>query len=164
MNTTRNSSIELLKIVAMFLIVISHSIPRYGTPDGIYCLDLNTAIPEIKGFVINLFHYCGDIGNALFLCSSAYFLSSENFGLQRYLRKAGNIIADTLVISFTAITPSLKCSGKTLSDLSLWNGEEKATLPAPLLSQSSFSFPVFYYQIYIQSQSSRIYPKPATGL
>lgn len=107
MKAGRNSSIELLKIAGMFLIIISHSIPRYGISDGFYCLDLTTAIPGTEGFIINLFHYFGDIGNALFLCCSAYFLSSENASSQRYLRKAGNIIADTVLISWLWLLTAL---------------------------------------------------------
>ena len=37
----RNSSIELLKMIAMFMIVISHTIPRYGNYSS--CIDFAIA-------------------------------------------------------------------------------------------------------------------------
>jgi surface polysaccharide O-acyltransferase-like enzyme len=33
MRKERNSSVELLKVITIFLIVISHSLPVYGTGD-----------------------------------------------------------------------------------------------------------------------------------
>lgn len=43
MSKERNSSIELAKCIAIVMIVLSHSVPRYGYPDAIGSVDFSIA-------------------------------------------------------------------------------------------------------------------------
>lgn len=62
----RNSSIELLKIIALILIVISHSVPFYGNTESIAYIELGIATKDMTVFILNLLKCCGQVGNILF--------------------------------------------------------------------------------------------------
>ena len=91
--TIRNSSIELLKIIAMFMIALSHSAQR----DEMF----NAHIENIA-FIRQL----GQIGNAIFIVCSAYFLNDSD---KNKKEKVINIILDSFCISmiFLIVTLSL---------------------------------------------------------
>lgn len=74
--TKRQSSIELVKITAMFLIVLSHVCMILADPElmGEYVIDLRYATTDIQRLVLIIFRYCGTFGNVFFLVSSAWFL------------------------------------------------------------------------------------------
>ena len=90
---TRNSTIELLKIIAMFMIALSHS----AQIDEMF----NTHIENIA-FIRQL----GQIGNAIFIVCSAYFLVDSD---KNKKEKIINIILDSFLISmiFLLVTMSL---------------------------------------------------------
>lgn len=76
----RNSSIELLKIIAMFLIVISHVAQTLGSPhpelnypSECFFDSMHTA-RDIQHFLILVFRHFGTFGNNLFFICSAWFL------------------------------------------------------------------------------------------
>ncbi len=103
MNTkSRNSSLELLKIVAIVMIVFSHSVPSLveGVVKPIgwsnYLMDLSVPTVSIQRLLIVLFRYGGQIGNAIFVVCSAYFLLESK---KVNINKAMQIIADTIMIS-----------------------------------------------------------------
>lgn len=63
----RNSSIELLKIIALILIAISHSIPGYGDTESSTYVDVNMASNDILKIVYIILMSLGQIGNVIFL-------------------------------------------------------------------------------------------------
>ena len=88
----RNSSIELLKIFAMVLIAISHSVPFTNTPE----FNINLASTNINIFILVIFKNLGHIGNLIFIISSAYFLTDSK---KTKKEKVINLIIDTFTIS-----------------------------------------------------------------
>lgn len=77
--TARNSGIELLKIFAIILIVISHVVqtlreanPYISYSD--YLVDLSVATTSTRNFILTLFSYFGVLGNSIFFICSAWFL------------------------------------------------------------------------------------------
>lgn len=79
---TRNSSIELLKIVAIFLIVVSH-VSQTLIDNNTYVpwndyLIPTTATTDISKLIVLIFRYLGPLGNAIFFICSAWFLIDNN--------------------------------------------------------------------------------------
>ncbi len=74
----RESGIELLKIIAIFLIVISHISQTYGSMhsglDSSYFIDSKIATENIQNIIILTFIFFGSIGNSIFFISTAWFL------------------------------------------------------------------------------------------
>lgn len=108
----RNSSVELLKIIAMFLIVISHVAQTLGTPHPelsyptqVFFDSMHSA-RDIQHFVILLFRHFGAFGNNLFFISSAWFLcGSKKSRTQRIFQILCDVwllSALSLVVSFAA--------------------------------------------------------------
>lgn len=92
----RLSGIELLKVIAIILIIFSHLIPYYGDASADYYFDINLASGNINYMLMSYFKYFGQIGNAIFIFCSAYFLiDSKTVKGKKILY----IIADTFVIS-----------------------------------------------------------------
>lgn len=92
----RNSSIELLKIIAIIMIIFSHSVP-YGTVhDFIGKVNLGLATTDINSIILIIMKYLGQIGNAIFIISSAYFLIDND---KVKGKKVFNIILDAMGIS-----------------------------------------------------------------
>lgn len=77
----RNSSIELLKIIALFFIVLCHSLPLYKLEGNIELtgyLNLRQGTSNVQQLLLIIFSHLGQIGNALFIVPSAYFLLDKN--------------------------------------------------------------------------------------
>ena len=92
----RNSSIELLKIIGMILIVLSHAVPCYGDKSAISYIDVNLATDNISEFILIVFRNLGQIGNIIFIMCSAYFLiDSKNAKTKKILC----IVFDCFIIS-----------------------------------------------------------------
>lgn len=94
----RNSSIELLKILAIMLIVISHSVPygNFNNYDGY--IDLNNVSNNINILVLAIFRNLGNIGNCIFIiCSSYFLLNSKSVNKKKILK----LIVDSFIISVT---------------------------------------------------------------
>ena len=100
----RNSSIELLKIFALFLIVISHSMPVYGDKSGIGYIDVAIATTNGTNFLLSFLQSLGQIGNVIFIICSAYFLLDSN---RTKKEKIINIIVDSFIISMIFLGISL---------------------------------------------------------
>ena len=95
----RNSSIELLKIIALFFIVLCHSLPIYrfeGVQELAGYLDLSKTTSDVQQISLVFFSYLGQIGNALFIVPSAYFLL-ESSAVKK--EKIVQYVLDTHVIS-----------------------------------------------------------------
>ena len=114
----RNSSFELLKIIAIFFICLSSSLPYgamyQGGYEGVY-VNLNSVSDVTTaegGVLLTLFRWLGQVGDTLFLMCSAWFLSnSKKAKSSKYLK----LVLDSFVISIIGffiaslfITPSVK--------------------------------------------------------
>lgn len=91
----RNSSIELLKIIGLILIVISHAVPCYS-PINVSYIDINYATNSIETFIMIIFRNMGYIGNIIFIMCSSYFLLDKT---NIKAKKVWYMIVDCLVIS-----------------------------------------------------------------
>lgn len=72
----RESSIELLKILAMVMIVMSHVVQTVGNKsiyvgNMSYALDLSCATHNIQSFYLSLIRYFGAFGDWIFFVCSA---------------------------------------------------------------------------------------------
>ena len=74
---SRLSGIELLKLIAMFMIVVSHSGPVYGNAYAESYVNLRVATRNIQNLLLVVFDYMGQIGNCIFLMCSACFLLEQ---------------------------------------------------------------------------------------
>ncbi|MCM1495826.1 MAG: acyltransferase [Bacteroides sp.] len=70
----RNSSIESLKIIAIVLIVLSHSIPNGDTTIHPGAIDINMVTSNINIIIASYIKNLGQIGNDIFLICSTWFL------------------------------------------------------------------------------------------
>lgn len=88
--STRESSIELLKVFALFMIVLSHVIQTLCQENGSvpyhdYVIDLNQATTDPQQFALSVFRYSGAFGNLIFILSSAWFLvDSDHFSPKKW--------------------------------------------------------------------------------
>ena len=92
----RLSNIELLKVIAIILIIFSHTIPYYGDAAAPFFVDINLASGNFQIIAVSYFKYFGRIGTAIFIFCSAYFLVDSK-GIK--VRKILYIVVDTFVIS-----------------------------------------------------------------
>ena len=96
MKKERNSSIELLKIVAIILIILSHSLPFYYIDTThISFIDINIASLSSEKMLMVFIRFMGQIGNAIFIiCTAYYLLESKKVKLKKII----NMILDTTII------------------------------------------------------------------
>lgn len=93
----RNSRIELLKVLAIFMIVISHSLPRDGSVDSPWYVNIRMASSDYKHVALSALSYLGQIGNGIFMVCSAWFLAGrEDINKKRIV----NLWVDTLAVSW----------------------------------------------------------------
>lgn len=100
--SARRSGIELLKIAAMCLIVISHVVQTLSTEPPInisysdYVLSLGSATDNVQHLILAMFTYFGSLGNMVFFVCSAWFLVER---AKSYKRKILQLLADVWVVS-----------------------------------------------------------------
>ena len=100
MNKTnvRNSGVELLKVFAMLLIILSHFSPEYIMDKTVpWYFDTNKATSNISYFIVDLFKYGGVIGNTIFIVCSSYFM--VNTKKQTSKNKIIHIVSDVWFVS-----------------------------------------------------------------
>lgn len=102
----RNSSVELLKIIAMFLIVISHVAQTLGTPHPelsypaeCFFDSMHTA-RDIQHFLILVFRHFGAFGNNLFFICSAWFLCGS---AKNRTQRIFQILSDVWLLSVLSL-------------------------------------------------------------
>ena len=66
----RRSNIELLKIIAVFLIVLSHCIPYEVLINCPIFFDITQCSEDVSHLFLVFFRYLGQIGNAIFVVCS----------------------------------------------------------------------------------------------
>jgi len=92
----RNSSIELLKIIAIVIIILCHAVPCSGVVTNVYYFNPTHATTNISEFILIIFRYLGGIGNILFfICSSYFLLNSKKVKKEKILK----IIINSFIIS-----------------------------------------------------------------
>lgn len=95
----RNSSIELLKVVAIAIIVFSHAMP---VPNGFitfqddFAMPLEMATANVQRLLILLMKYGGQFGNDIFIICSAWFLLDSK---RTNISKVIYMIGDCFLIS-----------------------------------------------------------------
>lgn len=113
---TRNSSIELLKIFAILLVVISHVLQTLHEPNEYfanndYLLDLSMATTNAQQLILALLRYSGALGNTIFFACSAWFLlDSEKANKKKLLR----MLLDVWVISVLILIVVLILQGGSI--------------------------------------------------
>lgn len=103
----RMSGIELLKIIAIVLIVISHITQTLETGNQIisnnvinYTINLKDPTSNINNIVLAFIRQFGALGNMIFLISSIWFLIDKN---KNYKQKILSIIIDIFIISVASL-------------------------------------------------------------
>ena len=88
----RNSSIEALKILGVFLIVISHVVQTLGSNGNVYVpnidfgINLSVATTDLQRLVLSMLRYNGSFGNTIFfVCSAWFLLDSKRFNKKKIL-------------------------------------------------------------------------------
>lgn len=102
MKKEKESGIELYKVIAIFLIVLSHVIqtltePNYvlGIGEGTF-INIATATTDLDVLLLALFRICGALGNNMFFICSAWFLvNSKKMSLKKVIR----MILDVWIIN-----------------------------------------------------------------
>ena len=88
---TRNSSIELLKVIGIVLIVVCHAVQTMGN-----LIDLETATIDFQVLALVALRYNGILGNTLFfVCSAWFLLDSSKWNLKKEIA----MLLDIWVIS-----------------------------------------------------------------
>lgn len=79
----RNSNFELLRIIAMYMIVLHHC-----TAHGVFSYWHNniTFLQNVNNFLCTFLSSGGKIGVTLFVLISGYFLSVKEFKIERLLK------------------------------------------------------------------------------
>ena len=103
----RESNIELLKILAMVLITLSHSLPVYGGGNYLGWMNEHYAVLEWNTIMVLFLRHLGQIGNILFVISSAWFLVDNS---KTKMEKIIHILLDALCISVAGLVIGLACN------------------------------------------------------
>lgn len=101
----RNSNIELLKIFAILLIVVSHVVQTLSEKNNYinyndYIINMGLATVDIQNFILIILRHTGAIGNNIFfICSVWYMVDSDKINNQKIMQ----MIADVWVISILCL-------------------------------------------------------------
>lgn len=90
--TKRNSSIELMKVIAIMMIILSHSMPDGDGSLGASFIDIDTVTTNWQLLLAGLFKNMGQIGNDMFLVASCWFLVDSK---QAKRSKVAGFLADS---------------------------------------------------------------------
>ena len=106
MKKERESGIELYKVIAIFLIVLSHVIqtltePNYvlGIGEGTF-INIATATTDLNILLLAFFRICGALGNNMFFICSAWFLVNSK---KMSLKKVIHMILDVWIINMIVL-------------------------------------------------------------
>jgi len=97
---SRISGIELLKIIAIFMIVLSHTVDslRIGYAN---IFDLHLATVNLQKFILIMFRSFSPLGNTIFFVCSAWFFLDNN---RTKKEKIFNMILDIWLVSVIILT------------------------------------------------------------
>lgn len=99
----RESGVELLKIIAIVLIVISHAIQALGSVDNDSdaFVNLYIASTNFNNIFLILFRHFGTLGNDIFFICSAWFLC--DIKVKRKNNKMLNMVLDVWIVSIICL-------------------------------------------------------------
>lgn len=101
---TRNSSIELLKVIGILLIVMSHVVQTLsGTNTDVsfqdYMVNVRLATTNIQYLILSMMHYGGFFGNTIFfVCSAWYLLDDRKMNKRKILQMLMDIWVISIII------------------------------------------------------------------
>lgn len=101
---TRDSGIELLKIFAIFVIVINHTVQSltneaYNIPNNGFVIDISRATTNIQCILLQIFRHFGVLGNSVFfICSAWFLLKSKNWNKKKWFFMVIEIWVVSIVI------------------------------------------------------------------
>lgn len=112
-HSTRKSGIECLKVIAIFMIVLSHAVQTLCTEfstaqSSEYVIPLQTATRNLRYECLSVFRCLGTIGNMTFFVCSAWFLL-ENHG-KKY-KKAIELLVNVWLISVIWLIATIALQG-----------------------------------------------------
>ena len=96
MKSERFYNIDLLKVLAIIIIIVSHVIPFNYYNYGSEYIDIRNATCNFDELVIQFFRIIGQIGNIIFVIASAFFLVDKK---KIKFKKILLIIFDCFIIS-----------------------------------------------------------------
>ena len=135
----RESNFELLRIVAMFCVVVYHAV---------CALDISFPAGEMSldRFFFQLCYCAGDLGNSLFVLISGYFLVRSPFSLRRVLRLWAQTLFYSLLLGALALA-----AGWPLSRGNVWH------MAAPVLSISYWFINCYLVFCFLNPTLNRLY-------
>lgn len=102
----RKSNIELLKIVAMVFITMSHCLPVYGGKAYAGWFDENISSIDFNVLLVLFLRHVGQIGNIIFVVCAAWFLVEDN---RVKITKVINILLDGWILSVVSMLIGMAC-------------------------------------------------------
>ena len=96
---TRNSNLELYRIIVMFLIVAHHFVVNSGVLDTMYKTPLNA-----NSLFLFLFGAWGKTGINCFMLITGYFMCKSNITLKKYVKLIGEVLVYNITISLIFFT------------------------------------------------------------
>ena len=138
----RSSSFELVKVIAMIFIICSSALPyglTYGGGyDEIY-VNLTETEFSFQHILFTLFRWMGQIGDALFVGCSAWFLcDSKSFKAQKLIK----MVMDTILISWIGLAIAMFFVSPTIGQI------VKALLPITFQQNWFVGCYIIYYLIH----------------
>lgn len=113
----RNSNFELLRIISILLIIISHiSWHGFAEEKTVYTWINN----DFNRFILRCFNF-GNLGVDLFIMISGYFLISSNFCINHIFQKVFKLIGVTFFYSIIIYFSYIYFSNKTITFLEIRN-------------------------------------------
>lgn len=98
-NLERASSIELLKVLAIVLIVLSHVIRTLGELGADFGIHLSASTCNIQALTLSILFYSGSLGNTVFfICSAWFLLDSKGFKPKKFLQMLIDIWIVSVII------------------------------------------------------------------
>lgn len=88
----RNCGIEMLKIISIFLIIISHVVMTIRLKNQFvsyddYIFDFSYVSKGMSGIILAIFQHFGSLGNAIFfVCSSWFLLEKDTFSKNKWIK------------------------------------------------------------------------------
>lgn len=113
----RNSSFEMIKVIAVVLIIFSSALPFGTTYVGGYndvFSDLTRTAFSAEHMTMTLFRWFGQIGDTLFISCSAWFLCDHSM---IRVKRIGKIIADSWILSILGLGVSFVFMNPTVKEV-----------------------------------------------
>lgn len=117
--STRKSGIECLKVIAIFMIVLSHVVQTLCTEfstaqSSEYVIPLQTATRNLQYECLSVFRCLGTIGNMTFFVCSAWFLLENH---EKKYKKAIELLVNVWLISVIWLIATIALQGGVSSKL-----------------------------------------------